>query len=116
VPLFNLVYHDALILPWSLGRGAWGIPEKDLGFLHGMANAGIPYLSLSPSEEELTQVRTLCALHERVGLLELVSHKFLNGNYRRQEFGYADGTKVVIDLDKDQVDISPRLDVRRDIR
>jgi len=116
VPLFNLVYHDALILPWSLGRGAWGIPEKDLGFLHGMANAGIPYLSLSPSEEELTQVRTLCALHERIGLVELVNHKFLEENYRRQEFSYADGTKVVIDLDKDQVDVSPRLDVRRDIR
>jgi len=116
VPLFNLVYHDALILPWSLGGGAWGIPEKDLGYLHGVANAGIPYLSLNPTEEELARVRTMCALHERVGLLELVNHKFLNGTYGRQEFSYADGTKVVIDLDKGQVDVSPRLDVRREIR
>jgi hypothetical protein len=112
VPLFNLVYHDALVLPWSLGRGAWGIPEKDLGFLHGLANAGIPYLSLSPSEEELAMVRTMCALHERVGLLELTNHAFLNGDHRRQEFTYADGTKIVIDLDKDQYEISPPLDIR----
>ena len=26
--------------PWSLGRGAWGIPEKDLGYLHALANGG----------------------------------------------------------------------------
>jgi len=52
----------------------------------------------------------------RVGLLVFVNHKFLDENYRRQEFSYADGTKVVIDLDKDQVDVSPRLDVRRVIR
>jgi len=112
VPLFNLVYHDALVLPWSPGRGAWGIPEKDLGFLHGLANAGIPSLSLSPSEEELARVRTMCALHERVGLLELVNHAFLGRDHRRQEFTYADGTKVIIDLDKDQYEISPRLDFR----
>ena len=115
-PLFNLVYHDALVLPWSLGRGAWGIPEKDLGFLHGLANAGIPYLSLSPSEEELARVRMMCALQQRVGLLELVNHRFLGGDNRRQEFTYADGTKVVIDLDKDQYEISPRFDVPREIR
>ena len=48
VPLFNLVYHDALLLPWSLAKGAWGIPQNDLGYLHGLANAGMPYLSLNP--------------------------------------------------------------------
>ncbi len=44
VPLFDLVYHDAILLPWSLGKGAWGIPEADLGFLHGLGHAGLPYL------------------------------------------------------------------------
>jgi hypothetical protein len=79
VPLFSLVYHDALFVPWSLGKGAWGIPEMDLGFLYGLGNAGLPYLSIEPSDEELAKVRTMCALHERVALLELVNHEFLDG-------------------------------------
>jgi hypothetical protein len=109
VPLFNLVYHDALLTPWSLGRGAWGIPEKDLGFLHGLGNAGLPYLSLAPDDAELRRVRTVCALHQRVGLLELTHHRFLDDSRRRQEFTYADGTRVTIDLTDDTFDISPPL-------
>jgi hypothetical protein len=109
VPLFSLVYHDALLLPWSSGKGSWGIPENDLGYLHGLANAGLPYLSLNPSEQELRQVRTMCALHERVGLLEMTKHEFLDKSFRRQRTTFADGTTVTIDLDKDNFEISPTL-------
>ncbi|MCP4609710.1 MAG: hypothetical protein GY845_13455 [Planctomycetes bacterium] len=109
VPLFNLVYHDALLLPWSLGKGAWGIPEKDLGYLHGLANAGLPYVSLNPAEKELVRVRTMSALNERVGLLEMTSHEFLDKSYRRQRTTFADGTQVTIDLDKDTFEITPKL-------
>jgi len=109
VPLFNLVYHDTLLLPWSLGRGSWGIPEKDLGYLHGLANAGLPYVSLSPSDEELKRVRTMCALHERVGLLEMTSHEFLDDSQRQLRTTFADGTSVSIDLNRDTFDITPPL-------
>ncbi len=111
VPLFNLVYHDALLLPWSLGKGAWGIPENDLGYLHGLANAGLPYLSLNPSEQELARVRTMTALHERIGLSEMINHKFLDKSYRKQRTTYADGTKVTIDLDSDAFEITPKLSI-----
>jgi len=109
IPLFNLVYHDAIILPWSMGRGDWGIPEKDLGYLHGLANAGIPYVSLEPDAEELERVRTMCALHERVGLLEMTDHDFLDGSYRKWRTSFRDGTTVTIDLDKDTFEIMPKL-------
>jgi len=109
VPLFNLVYHDALLLPWSLGKGTWGIPEKDLGYLHGLANAGLPYLSLNPAEEELARVRTMLALHERVGLSEMTNHEFLDESYRKQRTTFADGTQVTIDLDSDTFEITPKL-------
>jgi Family of unknown function (DUF5696)/Abhydrolase family len=109
VPLFNLVYHDALLLPWSLGRGAWGIPVNDLGYLHGLASAGLPYLSLDPSESELERVRTMCALHERVGLLEMTSHEFLGDSFRKWHTAFADGTNVTIDLDEDSFEITPPL-------
>jgi hypothetical protein len=105
VPLFNLVYHDALLLPWSLGKGAWGIPENDLGYLHGLANAGLPYLSLNPSEKELSRVRTMTVLHKRTGLSEMINHEFLDESYRKQRTTFADGTKITIDLDSDTFEI-----------
>lgn len=109
VPLFNLVYHDALLLPWSLGKGAWGIPENDLGYLHGLANAGLAYLSLNPGDEELVRVRMMCALNKRVGLVEMANHEFLDESHRKQRTTFADGTKVTIDLDDETFDISPKL-------
>lgn len=109
IPLFNLVYHDALLLPWFLGKGGWGIPETDLGYLHGLANAGIPYLALEPDEEQLKKVRTMCELHRRVGLLEMTSHEILDKASRRRRTTFADGTSVTIDLDKDTFEISPAL-------
>jgi len=80
--------------------------------------SGVEWLSFKDSErmERKDQQRDWGEPSVRIGLVELVNHKFLDENYRRQEFSYADGTKVVIDLDKDQVDVSPRLDVRRVIR
>jgi hypothetical protein len=129
VPLYSLVYHDALFVPWSLGKGAWGIPDADLGFLYGLGNAGLPYLSIEPTDEELEKVRTMCALHERVGLLELVNHEFLDGGrasetstegpgamgsglwsaFRKQRFTYADGTTVTVDFASGTYEISPAL-------
>lgn len=109
IPLFNLVYHDALLMPWSLGRGSWGIPEKDLGYLHGLANAGLPYLSIEPSETELEPVRTMCALHDRVGLLEMTNHEFTDESHRKWRTTFADGTTVTIDLDQDTYEIAPTL-------
>jgi hypothetical protein len=111
IPLFNLVYHDALFMPWSLGRGEWGIPEKDLGYLYALANGGMPYLGFNPGPEHLQQVLTLCALHKRVALLEITKHEFLNDTHRRQRSTFTDGTQVTIDLDTDKWEISPPLEV-----
>ncbi len=110
LPLFNLVYHDALFMPWSLDRGVWGIPETDLGFLHGMANAGLPYLSLHPGAEELARVKAMCALNRRVGLLEMTGHRFLDASRRRQETAYSDGTRVTIDLEANTYTVTPALE------
>ncbi len=109
IPLFNLVYHDALFLPWSRGKGEWGIPQNDLGYLHGLANVGMPYVSLSPDEAELEQIRTMTALHERTALSEMTNHEFLDDSHRRQRTTFADGTAVTIDLDKDTFEITPKL-------
>ncbi len=110
VPLFSLVYHNAIFIPWSLGKGAWGIPENDSGFLHGLAHAGLPYLrSITPAEAELQRVRAMCNLNKRLALVEMTGHKFLDNNYRKQQTIFADGTKVLIDLDKNTYTIVPEL-------
>jgi len=109
VPLFSLVYHDAIFMPWSLGKGVWGIPENDSGYLHGLAHAGLPYLSIQPSETELERVRTMCNLNKRLALVDMTGHKFLDENYRRQQTTFADGTVVSIDLDNDTYTIAPEL-------
>lgn len=108
VPLFNLVYHDAIVLPWtsSVTKGGWGIPDGDAGYTHCLLNAGIPYLSLNPDKAELGRMRTACALHTRVGLLEMINHEFLDKSYRKQRTTYADGTTVTVDLDSDQCTVS----------
>jgi len=106
VPLFSLVYHDALILPWSMGKGAWGIHEADLGMLHALLNAGIPYIGLDPGQDEMDRVRQVCDLHEWAGLLEMTNHEFLDSSYRKQRSTFADGTQVEIDLDKDSFKIN----------
>lgn len=111
IPLFNLVYHDALLMPWSLGRGEWGISEKDLGYLHALANGGMPYLGFNPGPEHLEQVLTLCALHRRLALLEMTNHEFLDESRRRQRTTFADGTRVTIDLNTDKWEVSPPLEV-----
>ena len=105
----SLVYHEAICIPWSLARGAWGIPEKDLGYLYGLVHAGLPYLSLSPSQAELGRVRTMCTLNQRLALIEMTNHRFLDDIYRRQQSVFADGTTVTIDLDKDTYQIVPKL-------
>ena len=109
VPLFSLVYHDAILLPWSIGadRGGWGIPDSDSGYLHGLLNAGMPYMSLSPGAKEMEKVKAVCDLHKRVGLLEMVKHEFLDGGYRVQRTVFSDGTTVTADFDKGTVAIKP---------
>ncbi len=109
IPLFDLVYHDAIFLPWSLGKGSWGIPETDSGLLYGLGHAGLPYLSIEPDAAEWDRVRTMCALNERLAGVEMVNHQFLDGRFRRQRFVYADGTRVDIDLDSNAWMVAPAL-------
>jgi len=107
------VYHDAILTPWRFAKGQ-GVPKKDSGHLHGLTSGGLPYMSsLDPNEAELTQVRTMCALHQRVGLLEMTNHEFLDKNYRKQRTTFADGTTVTTDLDAGRFEILPELPVPR---
>ncbi len=99
VPLFNLVYHDAVVIPWlaEQARGGWGCPDDDISWLHALANGAVPYFNFSDSDEQLRAKQVICDLHRRVGCLEMTDHRFEDAGCRRSRTCFADGTEVTVD-------------------
>jgi hypothetical protein len=99
VPLFNLVYHDAIMTTYS--------PND----LHGLLNAGVPqFRSGELDESQLEMIRRMAALHKRLALVELVDHEFLGSDHRRERTTFADGTTVTVDWDAEKAEIDPPLE------
>lgn len=110
VPLFNLVYHDCMILPWPMDR----LPDTEDYMLYALLNGGAAYLDKdgaypgcdgafdtareSQLEEEIARWRQVAALQERVAKCEMLRHEFLDGNLNRQRTLFSDGTTVTVDL------------------
>ncbi|NUM53126.1 MAG: hypothetical protein HUU46_05730 [Candidatus Hydrogenedentes bacterium] len=108
VPLWNLVYHDALLLPWDMGEnGGWGTPAGDAGYLHCFLNAGLPYLGLGAGPDQIARMKEACALNQRCATSDMVSHEFLDDAYRQQRTTYSDGTTVTIDFAAKSYTIEP---------
>ena len=109
IPMFNLVYHDCLIIPWMMEK----LPEEDY-MLYALLNGGAAYLVRDPAymgidgaftvEEEmpwkthLERVRTVSDFHEKVGEAELVRHEILDEKGYRQSSHFANGYSVEVNL------------------
>ncbi len=102
LPLFNLVYHDCVVIPW-IGlpgeRGGWGIPNNDSAYSHAILNAGPVYCSTDADEAELAAVKEACSLAERLTHARMVRHEFLDDTYRVQRTTWSDGTVIEVDFD-----------------
>ena len=117
VPLYNLVYHDCVIEPWMMDRVIGG----DDYMLYALINGGAPYLirdaayvgmdgdmdaaKRAKAENDIARCATVAALHERVGMSELVRHDFVDGDPLVQRSTFADGTVVTCDLRAQTYDI-----------
>lgn len=104
VPLYNLVYHDAVIVSFGARD------EKTL--MQGLLFGGVPELPITPngvSQKVLTLIRQMAALHKRIGLLEMTRHEFLDGNFRKERTTFSDGTTVTVDWDANTYKIEPEL-------
>lgn len=102
IPLLNLVWHDCVITPWDSlthNRGVFGIPEGDWGFLNAILNGGTTYISIEEDEKGLELCNIVTKLHEKVACLEMVSHEFIENNWRHQRTTFADGTNVEVNYD-----------------
>ncbi len=115
IPLFDLVYHECIILPWMMD-----IVEGEDFMLYALINGGLPYLiregaypdvdgafGLSGSfDEDAKRCRVVCDLHQKVAFEELIDHKILDKEGKVQESTFSDGTKVYIDLNDNSFKIS----------
>ncbi|GHV27927.1 hypothetical protein FACS18948_6120 [Clostridia bacterium] len=110
VPLWNSVYHDCFLIPWSMGKSACGTPKDQLGFLHGMLNGGMEYLDAGLTGDELVQnierCKTLSTLQMRVAHHEMISHEFVTLDRSVQRTVFADGTSVTVDFGNEQHAVS----------
>lgn len=108
VPLFNLVYHDCMILPWPMEK------RKEDYMLYALLNGGAPYLLREGAyanidgsfqedgltiEDKIERANIVSSLHRQLADQEMVSHHFLNPNYTRQETIFANGIRVEINLE-----------------
>lgn len=99
VPLYELVFHDAIVTTYS---------SDDLrGLLH--ASAPEWHQGREDRPANIESIRRMAALHKRVGLLEMTKHEFLDKDYRRERTTFADGTTVTVDWDRKAATVRPEL-------
>ena len=106
VPLFELVYHDAVLIPHDLGRGGGHCDKEELGLLHALLQGNIPYLPLNADEAEIARVNIVRRLHMEVACSELLSHRLLDQTGKVQESRFACGITVWVDLAHDDYRIT----------
>ena len=110
VPLFNLVYHDAVLVHWNsfqASLGSWGIPNNDRYSTHAALNANPVYLSIDAGKEEIAECAALCEISRGLAFERMIRHEFLSENCRRQRATYSDGTAIEVDFDADTYRVYP---------
>jgi hypothetical protein len=108
VPLFSLVYHDAVMTPYSPGGGEARMDRDDRpNWLYGMLNGGPPRVGLTAIDNARKHLDQMVALHKRVALLPMTHHEFLDANYRKERTTFSDGTTVTVDWDAKTATVAP---------
>ena len=97
-----------MIVPFETGRrrGSYYYSKHDIPFLHALISAGMPYLSVDASAEDVEAAGIVAELHGRVALLEMTDHRQLSPDGRCQQAVYADGTVVTADQNSGDWSIS----------
>ena len=117
VPLFNLVFHDCLIIPWLMEK----VSDNEDYMLYALINGGIPYLlrdgaypgmdgAFSENQrekliEDINRSKVVAELHERIAMQELSHHEILDDEGLVQKSSFADGTTVTVDFTKNTYEI-----------
>src|SRR5882724_501464 len=110
VPLFSLVYHDAVLTPYSPGGNEARMNREDRpDWLLGMLNGGMPHADLNAIDGMRSILNQMTALHRRVALLAMTNHEFLDDHFKKERATFSDGTTVTVDWDAKTVAVNPEL-------
>jgi len=109
VPLFNLVYHDAVMVPYSPG-GRGGDDDNAGGrpsWLYGLLNGGPPRVGFGQIDAVRENLKRMTELHKRVALLEMTKHEFLDETFQKERTTFSDGTTVTVDWTSQTATVAP---------
>lgn len=84
IPLFNLVWHDCLVVPWSTEGDGWYLPPDYDALALAYINGGTAYLPVDADEEQIERLSGLLELHRLTGDRELVRHELVENDPKRQ--------------------------------
>ncbi len=105
VPLYELVYHDAVVTSWRWEDGNHHTPEiwwkKDLfNMLYGSA----PLWNLDRERWEeykytfIDSYKKVCPWLQQIAYDELVSHRFVTEDHKVQESVFSSGRRIVVNF------------------
>ena len=105
VPLYELVYHDAMVTSWRWEDGNHHTPEiwwkKDLfNILYGSA----PLWSIDRERWEaykntfIQSYKNVCPWLQQIGYDEMVSHRFVTPDHLIQETIFSSGKRAVVNF------------------
>lgn len=120
VPLFNLVYHDCLIIPWMMEK----VSSAEDYMLYALLNGGAPYLcregaypnvdgSFSEKIElgmkkMIERCKVVSELYQKIAKEEMLVHRMMEGDWKIQKTEFADGTAVTVDFRKQRYKIESK--------
>ena len=103
IPLFNLVYHDCVLIPW-IGlpgeKGGSGLPDGQSTYLYAILNGNPVYCPIDADETVIGQVEAACAVSEKLFYEEMLRHEFVSADGMKQACLYSDGTRIEVDMEK----------------
>ncbi len=104
VPLFNLVYHDAVVCYWQHGQ-PFGREDHVNHVLHDLLSAQPSSWSLIYEQwEDLKPLIWQCydllgRLHARTAFCDMVSHEYVTPDFEVHRTTFSDGTTVSVNFD-----------------
>jgi len=105
VPLYELVYHDAVVTTWRWEDGNHHAPEiwwkKDLfNILYG--NAPLWNLDRNRWEEYkytfIESYKNICPWLQQIAYDEMLSHRFVSSDHKVQESVFSSGKRVIVNF------------------
>ncbi|MFC2124052.1 DUF5696 domain-containing protein [Bacteroidota bacterium] len=109
IPLWPLVFHDAA---FNTRYGGVTRNEGYPGWLEDMLWGYLPHFSINPGwdqDELFTSIDHVDKWHEKVGMADMVDHKFLTNDLNVEQAEFSTGESIICNFSEDPVHIDGKL-------